>query len=124
MCLLDQIKETCTHEKGIAVVDAGNNTKALFPQTTDPSSFSAEIEILRGKLAMVFVEASEKVGTTYILGDYIAQITDNDESSPMVKVKFNSGKEEAYDIVVAADGMRSKTRSLAFPPVELTSLGK
>jgi len=41
-----------------------------------------------------------------------------DQSENKVNVAFSSGREDTYDLVIGADGIGSKTRSLAFPSAE------
>ena len=118
----DAIRAQITHERGLAFVDPSNKWRAQFPTSSNAGSFSAEIEILRGDLAKVFFDASEKEGAEYRFGDYVTSI---DEREGSVRVTFEKGgREEDFDIVVAADGMSSKTRSFVFPDVELKSLGQ
>ena len=118
----DAILAHLTHERGIEFVDSSNKCRARFPASSSAGSLTAEIEILRGDLARILFEAAERQGAEYRFGDYVTSI---DELENGVRVTFEKGgKEEDFEIVIAADGMRSKTRSLVFPDVELKSLGQ
>jgi len=83
-------------------------------------SLVREIEILRGEMAQVLYDSS-KAQTEYVFGDYITAL---DEREDCIRVAFAKGAEREFDLVVAADGIYSKTRNLAFGPsaVEIVSL--
>jgi 2-polyprenyl-6-methoxyphenol hydroxylase-like FAD-dependent oxidoreductase len=69
----------------------------------------AEIEIARGDLARILLEATP--GVDYRFGDRITGIDDGD-------VTFASGGTERFDVIVGADGVHSATRRLVFGPDE------
>lgn len=73
-----------------------------------------EIEVIRHRLATIFYEASED-STDYIFGDSIKSIK---ESEAEAVVDFESGQTRGFDAIVIADGMHSKSRSLAFQTQE------
>jgi 2-polyprenyl-6-methoxyphenol hydroxylase-like FAD-dependent oxidoreductase len=76
-----------------------------------PDGFtSGELEILRGDLAGIFHEATRET-TEYIFDDSIASMK---ESEAGVDVVFERGGQRRFDLVVGADGLHSKVRSLAF----------
>ena len=103
-----------THEKGLAFVDSSGRHRAVFPSDPENAmSFTSDIEIMRGRLAMIFYEVSKDV-TEYIFGDYITDIQDIPASK--VSVTFSKGQKRDFDFVVGADGMRSKMRNLVMPP--------
>lgn len=114
MGLLNQIKERTTEDAGIRFVDTNDNDIAAFAAGTGgPEGLVKEIEIMRRDLANVFYGASKKGtnGTEYMFGDYITAIS---QSAEHATVSFNSGKDRDFDIVIAADGLSSKTRDIAF----------
>ncbi|NIK59518.1 FAD-dependent monooxygenase [Kribbella shirazensis] len=77
-----------------------------------PAEFAGgELEVLRSDLSRVLYEHS-CAQATYRFGDSIAALH---EDSGGVDVRFESGIEETYDLVVGADGMHSVVRRLAWP---------
>lgn len=112
--LLDTIRERVSKEAGLRFVDASNRTMAEFAQEGGNSSTSLikEIEIMRGDLAELLcdrVEADPNVDMVF--GDYITGLAEGQASTT---VSFAKGKAQDFDLVVAADGLYSKTRELAF----------
>lgn len=110
--ILEEIKERTVQDNGIRFVKADNKIISEFPVEQGAINLVREIEIMRSDLAQLLYDRTrEKVD--YIFNEQIAEIHQNKGS---VTVKFaNSKEEKQYDIVVAADGLRSKTRDLAFP---------
>lgn len=108
MGLEDKIKAMNTGEKGVSFVDSKGHVKAAFPITD--SSFTSELEILRGDLAKILYDAT-KADVAYIFGD---QITALEETEDAVTVTFKHGERRTFDLVIAADGIRSTTRHLIF----------
>jgi 2-polyprenyl-6-methoxyphenol hydroxylase-like FAD-dependent oxidoreductase len=121
MGLEDAIRAATTGEAGVRFVDADDRTIASFAAgSSDSDGPTAELEILRGDLARLLVEqtASE---IEYVYGDHIIGLEDDGSE---VQVGFAHGGPRAFDLVVAADGIRSSTRALLLgdEPV-VTSLG-
>lgn len=106
MGLLPDVKRMQTRIGAITIVDRNNKKVASMPD----GFTSGELEILRGDLAAIFHEAtSEK--TEYIFDDSIASMQESDAG---VDVLFERGERRRFDLVVGADGLHSKVRSLAF----------
>jgi 2-polyprenyl-6-methoxyphenol hydroxylase-like FAD-dependent oxidoreductase len=80
--------------RGFGIIDAG------------------DIEILRGDLARVLYDRTRR-SARYRFDDSIAELRQTESS---VDVRFASGAEASYDVVVGADGVHSRTRELAFGP--------
>ncbi|TCC07539.1 FAD-dependent oxidoreductase [Kribbella soli] len=77
-----------------------------------PAEFAGgELEVLRADLSRVLYEHSREQAT-YRFGDSIASLQEHADG---VDVRFESGIEETYDLVVGADGMHSVVRRLAWP---------
>ncbi|TDO51991.1 2-polyprenyl-6-methoxyphenol hydroxylase-like FAD-dependent oxidoreductase [Kribbella sp. VKM Ac-2571] len=77
-----------------------------------PAEFAGgELEVLRADLSRVLHEHSREQAT-YRFGDSIASL---EEHADGVDVRFESGIEETYDLVIGADGMHSVVRRLAWP---------
>ncbi|HEY5822647.1 MAG TPA: FAD-dependent monooxygenase [Propionibacteriaceae bacterium] len=105
----DAIRAASTGEVGLRFVDAGGQTIGAFPVgTSDSGGATAELEILRGDLARLLVERTQD-DATYVYGDHITGL---DERADRVHVTFAHGPEQSFDLVVAADGIRSTTRTL------------
>lgn len=123
MGLEDIIRATATDEQGLAFVNSKGTERAKFPVDNESGrSFSSDIEILRGDLATILMRSTEK-STEYIFNDTITALKE-DESG--VQVEFSKAEARKFDLVVAADGMRSITRKLAFGDAQsdaLKSLG-
>jgi len=79
-----------------------------------------DVEILRGDLVEILMEAIEGIPCHF--NQMVAGIQQNDEG---IKVRFNDGKNEHYDLVVGADGIYSATRRMVFDKEEykLLNLG-
>jgi 2-polyprenyl-6-methoxyphenol hydroxylase-like FAD-dependent oxidoreductase len=107
--LEDVVRAATTGEVGTRFIGAGGRTVAEFPViTSDTVGATAELEILRGDLARIFVDAGDGQ-TDYIYGDRIAAL---DDTGSEVVVTFERGAEKRFDLVIAADGMGSATRRL------------
>lgn len=107
MGLESEIRARHTGEKGLQFVDTHGRPRASFP-VSHKGSLTKEIEILRGDLAEILVDATED-NVTYRFGDSITAL---EETNDAVDVTFASGKHETFDLVIAADGMNSSTRKL------------
>ncbi|KAL9008942.1 MAG: hypothetical protein Q9173_005984 [Seirophora scorigena] len=104
------IRKHTTNEKGVQLVDENGKAVATLEATgdSDSQSFTSEYEIFRGALAQVFIEPIMNRVTT-IFDDSIDRY---EERGDKVLVTFAKSKEvKAYDLLVAADGVRSKIRA-------------
>ncbi|XXX76337.1 FAD-dependent monooxygenase [Sorangium sp. So ce134] len=103
------IRAATTGEQGLRFVDDRNATKAEFPAaSSEGGGFTQELEVLRGDLARILYDRTRDT-TEYIFGDQIAGLRDHGDR---VTVSFEHGDERDFDLVVAADGIRSRTRAL------------
>jgi 2-polyprenyl-6-methoxyphenol hydroxylase-like FAD-dependent oxidoreductase len=68
--------------------------------------------IMRPKLHQIMSGEVRKLGTNVRLGVTVDSIEDAGDE---VRVRFSDGTEDAYSLVIGADGMFSKIRSLMFP---------
>lgn len=109
MGIEEAIREATTGELGTRFIDREGKTRAEFPAGTDDTGgATAELEILRGDLARLLVERTQ--GESEYRFD--TSIRALDERGDRVHVTFADDREEEFDLVVAADGMRSRTRPM------------
>jgi 2-polyprenyl-6-methoxyphenol hydroxylase-like FAD-dependent oxidoreductase len=106
MGLLPEVERLQTRMGAITIVDKDHKKVASMPD----GFTSGELEILRGDLAGIFHDATHEA-TEYIFGDSIASMNERDDG---VDVVFEVGGLRRFDLVVGADGLHSKVRSLAF----------
>jgi len=104
-----QIRDASTGEVGLSFVDSHGRPKAEFPiGKSTTSRGTKEIEILRGELAKILHETTHD-RVKYIFGDQIKGLKDQGDH---MRVSFTQGADRDFDLVVAADGIRSRTRKL------------
>ncbi|KAH6904579.1 flavoprotein monooxygenase [Coprinopsis sp. MPI-PUGE-AT-0042] len=118
----EKVKAMHTTETGTMFVGKGGKVIAKFDKTDDPNRQSAtsEYEILRGDLVELLlsgVEAAKKISGVEINTVYGEYIESLHEDADCVTVKFVHGKLEPqkFDVVIAADGIMSRTRPMIFP---------
>jgi 2-polyprenyl-6-methoxyphenol hydroxylase-like FAD-dependent oxidoreductase len=104
------IRDRTVTDNGIKFVDAKNKPIASFPVSGSTASLVREIEIMRGDIADVFYQAT-KNETEYIFNDRVESLT---ETKDGITVGFKNSIDRTFDLVVAADGLSSRTREVAF----------
>jgi 2-polyprenyl-6-methoxyphenol hydroxylase-like FAD-dependent oxidoreductase len=120
MGLEDAIREATTTEVGLRFVDERGSAIAEFPAgENDTDGPTAELEILRGEMARIVHERTRDT-TDYRFGEQIRDLTDHGDH---VTAHLAGGDELDADLVVVAEGTRSRTRALVVPETELTELG-
>lgn len=116
MGILTTIRDRSTKLTGISQVDAaGNETFRSTERTLTGGRFdSPDVEIMRDDLCRVLYEA---VGSQveYLFDDSVASLS-QDESG--VDVTFDTAAPRRFELVIGADGLHSRVRSLAFGPEE------
>lgn len=113
MGIFQKMLDKSSHEEGIKIVDDKNRPIAQFGVDTSGKGDSptCDIEILRGELARILHDIT-KDDVSYVFGDMVESLEETDNE---VNVSFaNSTPTTAFDLVVAADGMGSKIREMAF----------
>ncbi|MEV7831337.1 FAD-dependent monooxygenase [Streptomyces subrutilus] len=121
MGIEDAIRAASTGETGTEFVDATGAPLARFAAgTSDSGGATAELEILRGQLSRIIVDRTRE-DTEYLFGDRIVALDDSGggtEHEGGVTVTFDRGATRTFDLVVIAEGLRSRTRSLVFPDTD------
>ena len=120
MGIEDAIRAATTTEVGLRFVDEHGKAVAEFAAgENDTDGPTAELEILRGEMARIVYERTCE-DTDYRFGDRIHDLTDHGDH---VTAHLASGDEVDADVVVVAEGTRSRTRALVVPEAELSELG-
>lgn len=103
------VRDATTKEDGIAQENDAGKRFAFFPAAEGSVAFTSDIEIQRGDLIKVLNTTLKGVDIDYRFATTIADLT---EHSDRIDVTFDSGKVEAFDLVVAGEGLGSSTRRL------------
>lgn len=106
----EAIRAKTVGDEGIRFVDTNNKCFASFPVNGSSASLVREIEIMRGDMADIFYQAT-KNQTEYIFNDRITSLS---ETKDGITVGFKNNADRTFDLVVAADGLSSRTREVAF----------
>ncbi|TCC47755.1 FAD-dependent oxidoreductase [Kribbella capetownensis] len=112
MGVLPDLRALQTGGTAMRFVDEGGRQLMRMPE----EFAGGELEVLRADLSRVFYEHS-RGQASYRFGDSIASLREHPGG---VDVRFESGLEETYDLVIGADGMHSVVRRLAFAPEQVT----
>ncbi|MFC3511094.1 FAD-dependent monooxygenase [Amycolatopsis halotolerans] len=111
MGLEQAARDRGTHEEGLRFVDDRGRVRASFgSDALDGDGFITELELLRGELADLLYRHTHD-DTRYVFGDEITGLSDTGDG---VDVTFRTGPDQRFDLVVLADGFRSRTRDLVF----------
>ncbi|MES2826752.1 MAG: FAD-dependent monooxygenase [Bacteroidota bacterium] len=109
-----------TGEIGLQFVNRDNEVKAEFP-AEGADSFTSEAEILRGDLVNILYNCT-KNDVKYVFGKYITGVKQGPDN---IEVTFSDNTTSTFDLLIAADGVRSTTRKLIFgdePELEFVGL--
>jgi 2-polyprenyl-6-methoxyphenol hydroxylase-like FAD-dependent oxidoreductase len=108
MGIRDDVERARTGTGDSWYVDARGNRLARMPA----EQTGGDIEVLRGDLVRVLHEATRN-DTEYVFGDSITALQ---ETADGVHVTFEHAAPRTFDLVIGADGLHSRVRSLAFGP--------
>ncbi len=109
MGLEEQVRQHNTTEEGTAFVNEKGQVIGAFP-VEDADGMTAELEILRGDLARIVLEAlPPSITIRYV--EWIEQVENHPDH---VEVNLHSGQIERYDLLIIAEGVRSRTRDQVF----------
>jgi 2-polyprenyl-6-methoxyphenol hydroxylase-like FAD-dependent oxidoreductase len=106
MGLVDAITRHETRAGSITMVNQNNQVVAKLPD----GFTSGDLEIMRGDLAQILYETTRDAAQ-YLFDDSVQSMTETPDG---VQVTFASGTVQSFDLVVGADGLHSKVRSVAF----------
>jgi 2-polyprenyl-6-methoxyphenol hydroxylase-like FAD-dependent oxidoreductase len=119
MGILDDIRAANTTEVGMRFINGDGSAAASFPMNDSGGRGpTAELEILRGELSRILI-AHTRDSTDY---RFDTQITDLTDHGDRVTVALDDGTSIDADVLVIAEGLRSRTRDLVMP-VAVTDLG-
>jgi len=115
MGLLPELRKAHVDSRRISfIAPDGELIAALRPEVMTGGEEGLDLEVRRGDLAdVLFAATRDRVG--YRFSDSIARL---DDRGDRVDVRFESGAEQSFDLVIGADGLHSNTRSLVFGPEE------
>jgi len=118
--LMPECQKVTLSQRGIAMVAADGRFLATMPvDAFDGEGIISEIEILRGDMSNVLLEASMP-NVDHRFGDRITELTQDDQG---VDVVLASGGRERYDLLIGADGVSSGVRRLIFGESGFTPFG-
>jgi 2-polyprenyl-6-methoxyphenol hydroxylase-like FAD-dependent oxidoreductase len=111
MGLLPALEEVDIDFSKLAFVDKNNHEKgSMNYRKIKKLMNNRAMTLLRSDLAKVIYNSLDK-DTEVIFGDTISKIEQDEEK---VNVTFRSGQSRSFDLLVGADGLHSKVRSLVF----------
>jgi len=114
MGLLPQIRSAHIDTSRLTFLDAGGRPIAtIAPEAIAGGVTGRHVELPRGELTSLLVDLTRdrKVRTRF--NESIAALHDDGSG---VEVRFRSGAQQRFDIVIGADGLHSNTRALVFGP--------
>jgi 2-polyprenyl-6-methoxyphenol hydroxylase-like FAD-dependent oxidoreductase len=120
MGLEDAVRAAGTGEVGLRFRNEDGTSSASFPVSPSggPDGGTAELEILRGELSRVLIETT-RADTDYRFGEQISALDDHGDH---VTATLAGGGQIDADVVVVAEGLRSRTRGLVFPDATVRDL--
>ncbi|KAJ8127305.1 hypothetical protein O1611_g6331 [Lasiodiplodia mahajangana] len=116
------VRAVCVKEPGMQLIDTKGRTKAFFPAAEHgggKQSMTSEFEIMRGDLVKILYGLTEnRSNVRHVYNTAVQNFTQDDENNPngKVHVTFSDGRQEDYDLVLAADGTGSRTRKIMLGP--------
>ena len=119
MGIMDEIHSLMTREEGLRFVDSSNQIQAEYPSAGGKKSFVTDIEILRADLSKHLMRKTED-NVEYVFGDNITDISENKNG---VDVIFEHSQIRSFDLLLIAEGMRSRTRKIVFGEVPVKHIG-
>ncbi|MFI9813354.1 FAD-dependent monooxygenase [Saccharothrix variisporea] len=106
--VLERVREVETRVRDVHFVDARGRRVATMSADVFGGREGEDVEVVRGDLLRVLRDAAD---VEYLFGDWVEDLEDGDSG---VRVRFGSGAERVFDVVVGADGVHSRVRGLVF----------
>lgn len=118
MGLTEAVRAKNTTETGTVIVDERGDVIAELP-SDGPDGATAELEVLRGDFARAILDALPD-DVEFVYGDAVLEV---DESVPShVVVSTERGRRFDVDLLIVAEGVRSRTRDLLFAASEVDAV--
>ncbi|KPM39255.1 hypothetical protein AK830_g7305 [Neonectria ditissima] len=117
MGILDDIEKGSTKEAGVTFVDEVGRTLGAFPAGQSGGA-SKEIEIMRPVLGTILFDVANALENVEFRFASTVIGLEQSDTAATVEIQQTSTREttkEEYDLVVACDGLRSRTRDLILP---------
>ncbi|WIE72962.1 FAD-dependent monooxygenase [Curtobacterium sp. MCJR17_020] len=111
MGLVDAVRARNTTETGTVIVDREGNVRSELP-SDGPDGATAELEVLRGDFARVILDDLPD-GVSIVYGETIQDV-DDQAGGRRATVTTDAGRVLDADLVVIAEGVRSRTRDRLF----------
>ncbi|GAA2584037.1 FAD-dependent monooxygenase [Winogradskya consettensis] len=111
MGLRAEVAAAGTGELGTRFLRPDGSVYAVFPARPGEDGPTAELEILRGQLSALLLRATAG-GVEHRYGDHLVEVAQDGDG---VDVVTATGRRERYDLLVVAEGRRSRTRDLVLP---------
>ncbi|NUT99599.1 MAG: NAD-binding protein [Saccharothrix sp.] len=106
--LLDLVRAVETQVEEAHFVDSRGKRVATMSADVFGGREGEDLEVLRGDLVRVLRDAAD---VEYLFGDWVEDL---DDVAGGVRVRFGSGAERVFDVVIGADGLHSRVRGLVF----------
>jgi 2-polyprenyl-6-methoxyphenol hydroxylase-like FAD-dependent oxidoreductase len=114
MGVLSQLRAAHVDTRKLRFVDAdGSPIATITPENLAGGVTDRHVELPRGELTSVLYNLTRDREVRYRFNDSIDALHDDGAG---VDVRFKSGAEQRFDIVIGADGMHSNTRAMVFGP--------
>jgi 2-polyprenyl-6-methoxyphenol hydroxylase-like FAD-dependent oxidoreductase len=114
MGLVEAIRAVNTTETGTVLVDRDGRVTTELP-SDGPDGATAELEVLRGDFARVVLDDLPD-GVQFVYGETVQDVEDGDASvvPDRVTITTSAGRVLHADLLVIAEGVRSRTRDRVF----------
>ncbi|HZO06274.1 MAG TPA: FAD-dependent oxidoreductase, partial [Solirubrobacterales bacterium] len=113
--ILDRCMETAVGVDEFRICNAASEVVQVIPLPRAEPEAAGMLGMMRPNLHRILAEYAEEQGVDVRLGLSPLELRNGAEG---VSVVLSDGAEEAYDLVVAADGFHSSTRAAVFGEVE------
>jgi 2-polyprenyl-6-methoxyphenol hydroxylase-like FAD-dependent oxidoreductase len=115
MGILPRLREAHVDSRKITFLNAdGSLITSVRPDAIVRGVEGRDVEVRRGDLATILYD-TVRDDTEFVFNDSIDTL---DQHAGGVDVTFHGGSRRTFDLVLAADGLHSHTRSLVFGPEE------